>query len=447
MRFAAAGVVAVLSALALAAFAGAKGSVGTPAVTILGAAPGSFSAVVSWKVDRLARVVIEYGTAGEEQVWSKPTTGAAGSTRLQVLEPGTEYRFRVIAFAGSSRGVAEGGLRTHPAPASIRARSNRTALVLNGQPFFPRMVYHQCEYAFATSLAAGINTFMGTACGSSRDQLHHLRGRGFSVIPVSTRGVEGAGLIGWHQLDEADEHVERASDLPTLPSSAQTGRVSFLTLTNHFYGGAAPLPKGRAIYPSLVEKAEMIGFDLYPLQIWCRKDRFYDVYESQRELVTLAAGKPTFQWIEAAPMSQCYGLDPSPAIVRAETWLALAGGARGIGYFPDQWTAPVRAEITRINADIASLSAALLGDEGPAATVDPAMVRAGTRIRNGATYVIAVNPTFGRALTKIRLPGLGTQTLRVWRENRWVTAVDGVITDWFRGLAVHIYIAPPPTLG
>ena len=83
MRFAAAGVVAVLSALALAAFAGAKGSVGAPAVTILGAAPGSFSAVVNWKVDRLARVVIEYGTAGEEQVWSKPTTGAAGSTRLR----------------------------------------------------------------------------------------------------------------------------------------------------------------------------------------------------------------------------------------------------------------------------------------------------------------------------------------------------------------------------
>ena len=117
------------------------------------------------------------------------------------------------------------------------------------------------------------------------------------------------------------------------------------------------------------------------------------MYESQRELVKLAAGKPTFQWVEAAPMSQCHGLDPSPAIVRAETWLALAGGARGIGYFPDQWTAPVRAEITRINGDIASLSAALLDEEGPAPTVAPAMVRA-TRVRNGATYVIAVQPHF-----------------------------------------------------
>ena len=28
---------------------------------------------------------------------------------------------------------------------------------------------------------------------------------------------------------------------------------------------------------------------------------------------------------------------PTPAVVHAETWLAIAGGARGIGYFPDWW--------------------------------------------------------------------------------------------------------------
>jgi hypothetical protein len=56
------------------------------------------------------------------------------------------------------------------------------------------------------------------------------------------------------------------------------------------------------------------------------------VYWMQREIVALTGGKPTFQWIEAGPMEHCREyLDPTPEIVRAETWLAIAGGARGIG--------------------------------------------------------------------------------------------------------------------
>ena len=53
-------------------------------------------------------------------------------------------------------------------------------------------------------------------------------------------------------------------------------------------------------------------------------------FDAQAELVALAKGKPTFQWIEAGPMGVCFGLDPSPPIVRAETWLAVAGGARTV---------------------------------------------------------------------------------------------------------------------
>ena len=264
------------------------------------------------------------------------------------------------------------------------------------------------------------------------------------MTSIESRAVSGPGLVGWHQPDEADEHVDTPSALPLPPSSVQTGRVTFLTLTNHFYSLAAPLPQGRDVYPAFVARADMIGFDLYPLQNWCRKDALHAVFDAQAELVALARGKPTFQWIEAAPMSHCFGLDPSPAIVRAETWLAVAGGARGIGYFPDQWRADVRAEIAEINRDVASLAPALLDEAGTASVAAPSGVRVGVRRHNGATYVIAVNPTFSRTSATITVPGLGTIGLRRYADGRWITARNGVLRDSFRGLEVKIYVAPPP---
>jgi hypothetical protein len=441
------GIGAVVAALCfLVAGAAAGGRVAdVPRVTIEGASVGAFSVVVRWSVDRPARVVVEYGP-GEGWIWSKPTVLRAagrGETRLSTLEPATTYRFRIRAASAGGEGSAQGTATTSRMPATVWGRTIANALVVNGQRFFPRMVFKQCPYAYAGSIAAGINLFMGTNCSTIPAQLQQLAGRALSVTAIESRAVAGPGLVGWHHLDEADEHVDRAEAIPLVPSSAQTGRVPFLTLTNHFYSQAAPLPQGRGLYPALIARAEMVGFDIYPLQNWCRKNALHTVYDAQAELVALANGKPTFQWIEAAPMNQCYGLDPSPAIVRAEVWLAVAGGARGIGYFPDQWRADVRVEVAKVNRDLVALAPALLADAGSASVAKPSEVRVGVRRHDGATYVIAVNPTFSRTSARITVPGLGTRTLRVYGGERRVAARDGVIRDHFRGLEAKIYVAPP----
>jgi hypothetical protein len=72
-------------------------------------------------------------------------------------------------------------------------------------------------------------------------------------------------------------------------------------------------------------------------------------------------------------------------------------------------------------------------------------VLAGGRTLNGATYVIAVNPTFARVGATLVAPalGAGTRRLRVLGESRVVVARDGRFSDRFRGLQARVYVAPP----
>jgi len=199
------------------------------------------------------------------------------------------------------------------------------------------------------------------------------------------------------------------------------------------------------MYPALLANAEVVGFDLYPLQNWCRWDSFHDVFDAQRELVGLAPAKPTFQWIEARQMD-CKDptLDVSPETVRAETWLAIAGGAHAIGYFPHDWRADVGAEIGRTNREIESLVPALVARALPAEVGDGSTVRVGAREHGGALYVIAVNSSrSASATTTISVPALGDRTLTALDGSRTVTAAAGRFTDTFAPLEVRVYIAAP----
>jgi hypothetical protein len=407
--------------------------------------PRSSSAAIGWSATKPVRVVVEHGLTDDFGVWSKATSTPTTSGRvlLGALEPGTTYRYRLLARRVGETAETRGSFTTAPIPPWTTATTTKNALHLDWQPFFPRMVWRQCPWDFGPSLAAGVNVFMGS-CVDAATQLGALAGRAFSVIDVHlAAAVGGRGLVGWHFLDEADEHMTPAA-LPPVPHSRQTRRVTFLTLTHHFYSAAAPLPQGRGMYPGFVARAEMIGFDLYPLQIWCRRGILHTVYDAQRELVALAAGKPTFQWIEAAPMNTCGGLDPSAAIVRAETWLAIAGGARGIGWFPDLWRPDVTAEIGRLSREIKALAPALLGPEVAVAADVASPVKVGARRYNGAMYVIAVNSSTSRSTATFTVPGVGSRSLRVLGEGRTVAARKGTIRDHFRGLTVHLYVASPP---
>ncbi len=435
----------LIAAASLASGTAGAGRAAELSVAVVGVEPQTSSAAVRWQVSGPAAVVVEYGLIEGYGVWSRPVhvrRAGAGTIRLPGLEPQTTYRFRVIARQGGRRAEVGGTFTTRAIPPWTVATTTANALILDWQPFFPRMVWQQCPWAYPQSLAAGINLYVGTGCGDARAQIAALAGRAYSVLDAA-RPLDGRGVVGYHLLDEADIRLPSADSLPRLPPSRHSRRVTFLTLTSHFFSGAAPPDQGRSIYPGFIDRVEMVGFDLYPLQNWCRKDALAAVYDAQRELVRLAAGKPTFQWIEAGQMEFCLGLEPSPALVRAETWLAIAGGARGIGWFPSYWKPEVAAEIGRLSREIASLAPALLGPEVPVVVDRRSPVKAGARAHHGAVYVIAANASFARVSARLAVPGLRASRMRVLGDDRTVRVVDGVIRDSFRGLQARVYVAPP----
>jgi hypothetical protein len=304
------------------------------------------------------------------------------------------------------------------------------------------MVWRQCPTYYPTSIGAGINLFLGVSCTGADEQLDTLAGRAISTVDAHTPGINGPGVVGWHLQDEADVSVGDASK---LPSPKADGRVTFLTLTDHFSANTAPPPNGKGIYPAFYERADVIGFDTYPVEVRCDLGVIDNVYWLQRELVALTGGKPTFQWIEAGPMEHCrHNQDPTPAVVRAETWLAIAGGARGIGYFPDWWAEPIRNEVRIVNREILALAPALLSPAAPANWSTESPVRVAARRYNGATYVIAVNTSTAPVSTSFSVPGLGGQKLRVFGDGRTVTPLGHLVMDKLAGLGTAVYIVPPP---
>jgi len=487
---------AALTLLALSAFAAlaSSGAKATRSVVpdIVAIEPHPFSAVVKWRVPEAGRVVLEVGVDDRYGVWS-PTTVARSEltsrTTLAGLEPGTTYRFRIVArWRNGMRSEARGSFRTSPWPGATAATAvpaaadvktagtsgspfvlppalppgvvpsptqptqgvlppgsplveSSSPLRVNGNAVFPRMVWRQCPTYYPTSIGAGINLFLGVSCTGTAEQFDALFGRAMSTVDAHTPHVSGPGQVGWHLQDEADVSVGHASRLPQ-PKGA--GRVKFLTLTDHFSQRAAPPPNGKEIYPAFFDSADVIGFDTYPVEVRCRLDLIDNVYWMQRELIALTHGKPTFQWIEAGPMEHCrYNQDPTPEVVRAETWLAVAGGARGIGYFPDYWAEDIRNEVRLTNREILALAPALLAPVARANWSAESPVRVGARRYNGATYVVAANTSTSPTTAAFTVPGLGGRSLRVFRDGRIVRPLGDLVTDKLPGLGVAVYVVAP----
>lgn len=382
-------------------------------------------------------------------LWSEVPTNATltHEATFADLAPATTYRLWLHDFDTITNDEATTTLTvtTPPRGATTTASTAGGAIFVDNKPFFPLAVWDTCTDAIGSRVAEGINLFMAEGCGHEENLAAALGGNAFAVVDATSKLANQPGVIGWYYPDELDGRLSAPlapADVAKLAVTAPGGMLRFLTLTNHFFSGAAPPPIGRTLYPNFAALADVVGFDLYPLQNWCRTDAYAAVFDAQRELVTLAAGKPTFQWIEARQMDCPSTPAPTPASVAAETWLAIAGGAHGIGYFPNDWSPAIGDEIRALNHTIGELAPALLGSM-PVTTNAQAPVKVGAYSADGALYVIAVNSDTKPVDAQIHVDGADARTFSAFGEGRTLTAADSTLTDHFDPLGVHIYIAAP----
>ena len=407
-----------------------------------------FSATLEWRTDIPSTSHVAYGL--DEPVLFTPATTATTlhHATLTGLTFASSYQLAVTAANdGGAATVAQFVLTTPALSGPVRMTTSDGAIELNGQPFFPKLVWAQCTDGVEGNLSVGIDLFMGNGCGTGAQLASWVSGRAFVLADALGSGSGRAGTVGTHLPDEWDTHLpaDFTTDdafriAPLIPGSGPR----FLTLTNHFYSHASPLPQGKGMYPALAASADVLGFDLYPMQNWCRYDSFGDVFDSQLDLYALARGRPTFQWIEARRMD-CKGdeLDPTPETVRAEAWLSIAGGAHAIGYFPNNWSEAVGAEIARTNHEIQALAPALVGPPTAASVAPGSAVKVGAREHNGAVYVIAVNASRMPGAASINVPIVGDRTLRSLDGAQTLKATGGTFADTFAPLEVRIYVASP----
>jgi hypothetical protein len=149
---------------------------------------------------------------------------------------------------------------------------------------------------------------------------------------------------------------------------------------------------------------------------------------------------------------------PRPDQIRAEVWLALVHGARGIGYFVHEFVDGFREdgifrhpdavqEVARINRQLAELAPVLNSED----VLDAVDVLGGDQIatlikRSGEVlFVFAVAKGNQPSFPTFRLRGLQRGTALVMGEERSIPVVDGAFQDAFAGYGVHLYeIRAPP---
>jgi hypothetical protein len=437
--------VAAVSALLAMAVSSARAA---PLIEDVHASASASSAVVTWLTSVPTRGRVAYGVGGL-YLYSAPeaTASTTHSVALDDLTPLATYDYRILA-AGAT---AYGSVATRERSAQARFDVTGTRVTADGSLFFPVLSYEQCAETIDRALAVGVNTFVQvpfTGCAHPA-----------SVTPyVLSDAYDAARGAGWYLPDEPDGWGIAPEQMPRLPPVSETGRLRVLNLTGHFYReqGAINDRFDRSDYKRFAALGDLIGFDLYPVVKFCGRVPLLDVFRAQRELMTIyAPGKPTFQWIETSAMTgECPTMRITPEIVKAEAWLAVAGGACGLGFFTNSWTsgvwnrwdfdAGIELQLATTVAQVQKLAPALCTDYGDVVVPWDAGIAASSRTLNGALYVIAVNSTDRAKTIPFRVDALAGRTLTVVDEGRTIKPAKKVFfRDRFEPLQVHVYTAAP----
>lgn len=344
--------------------------------------------------------------------------------------------------------------------------------------FFPIAVWLQNPSRAEEYKRAGINTYIGLWQGPTEEQLSALRKAGMKLIcgqsERSLKFRDDKLIIGWMHGDEPDNAQPikggKGYGPPILPEKIiadyqrirtnDTSRPVFLNLGQ---GVAWDNYIGRGVrrnhpedYAEYVKGSDIASFDIYPA--------VHDHKDIAGSLWYVAEGvKRLSQWAGTNRLVwnclECTRIEnpnrkPTPAEVRAEAWMSLIHGSRGLIYFVHQFKPtfreaallddkPMVSAVTTLNQQIARLAPILNSPtitNSIRVTSEQTDVPVATMVKqhNGATYLFAV--CMRNAATKATFSDLPKNgKIAVLDENRTITAEKKSFTDTFEPWSVHLY--------
>jgi len=346
----------------------------------------------------------------------------------------------------------------------------------NGFPsdpsFFPIGVWNQSPSRAPAYKAIGINTFVGLWKGPTEAQLAALaRYNMFAVTSqndIGLRSVNRGIIKGWLHDDEPDnaqpigfglygscipatEIVRRTQEMKahdnTRPIMINFGQG----IANKFWQGRGPCSGDENYYSIAARGVDVLSFDIYPLSspIPQVKGKLEYIGSGVTRLIRLAADdQDVWAVVEAASAI-------TPAQLRAEVWMAIIHGARGIVYFVHEFAPTFREdaifrhpdvvrEVTEENELIRSLVPVLNSPNLSGMVAVHSNVPIDTMVKRykDMIYVFAVAMADSTSRPRFTLEGLNAISAMVAGEKRCVTITDGVFEDGFDGYGMHIYEIP-----
>lgn len=211
-------------------------------------------------------------------------------------------------------------------------------------------------------------------------------------------------------------------------------------------------------YRAFGEAADCVSYDHYPVTGWNQPGKVPELAAATKEFLALYPKKACWVIVEASDQDLSWTpketRGPTAKEMRAEVWMAVTAGAKGIGYFtvafqPFRWknlTPEIEAELKRTNGQLTELAPAILSyDEGPNVAGSTDQVQFLVRRHEGATYLFAVSlDVKGEQTAEFAFPaGFAATTAEAIGEGRTVALAGGKLKDRFAPLEVHLYRIKP----
>ncbi len=365
--------------------------------------------------------------------------------------------------------------------------------------YFPIAVWLQNPANAAKYKAIGVNLYIGLWQGPTEEQLRVLKQYRIPVIcdqnEYALKHLDEKIIVGWMHQDEPD-NAQGNTTVPVLPAkvvqrykvmrSRDPSRPVFLNLGMGVawdgWWGRGDRTKHPEDYPAYVQACDIVSYDIYPADFnvpdkpntpaWFRRaevgGKLWYVARGVDRLCGWAENRPVWNAIECTRINNPDNSKKiTPQQVKAEVWMSIIHGSRGIIYFchqfqPNFQEAALLADVkmsqavSNVNRQILDLAAVLNSPSvlnAVEVTVVPAVLERDmekllphtkgialmVKKFAGATYLFAVRMHPSSAKGVFQLAGAFEKTVYVLGEKRTVTMKNGRFEDTFEVDAVHLY--------